>query len=328
MIELMNAYGVVGSYALIIVSVGLLFFGAEWLVHGGSQIAGHFGIKPLVVGLTIVAFGTSLPEFVVSFFAAMENSSTIAIGNIIGSNITNIGLILGLSALIFPIVVSFRTIYIQLIIMIVVSILLYIFALNGTINRWQGILMMIMLIVYVYYLYNHPSETDIEEIELTSENLIKSIALVFFGILGLTVGARLFVDSSIWLAHFYQVPEIVIGLTIVALGTSLPELATSMVAAFRKHSEISLGNIVGSNIFNILFIMGGVSIVKPLNVFDERIGPDGAIYEYFPHFEYLFMLGISLALLILALRNRIGRLAGVIFLAGYIYFYIYLYQHM
>jgi len=318
----------VGSYLLVVVSVGLLFYGAEWLVHGGSQIARRFGIKPLVVGLTIVAFGTSMPEFVVSFFAAMQGSSTIAIGNIIGSNITNIGLILGLSTLIFPIIVSFRTVYLQLLIMIAVTVLLYVFALNGVISRWQGILMVILLIGYVYYLYNNPSQAEIEEIELTSENFIRSIAMVIFGIVALTVGARLFVDSAIWLAQYYHVPEVVIGLTIVALGTSLPELATSMVAAFRKHSEISLGNIVGSNIFNILFIMGGVSVIKPLYVFEKRVAADGSITQYFPHFEYLFMLGISVALLVLALRNRIGRLAGFVFLGCYVYFYVYLYQHM
>lgn len=328
MTEILNLYGTTGSYLLVIISVGLLFYGAEWLVQGGSQIARRFGIKPLVVGLTIVAFGTSLPEFVVSFFAAMEGSSTLAIGNIIGSNITNIGLILGLSALIFPIVVSFRTVYLQLLIMIGVTVLLYIFALNGMVNRWQGILMVGLLIGYVYYLYNHSSEADVEAVEITSENLIRSIAMVIFGIVALTVGARLFVDSAIWLAHHYHVPEVVIGLTVVALGTSLPELATSMVAAFRKHSEISLGNIVGSNIFNILFIMGGVSVIKPLNVFEDRVAADGRIIQYFPHYEYLFMLGISIALLVLVLRNRIGRLAGTVFLGGYVYFYFYLYQHM
>lgn len=328
MTSLLNNYGPVSSYIFILISVGLLFYGADWLVRGGAQIARRFGVRPLVVGLTVVAFGTSLPEFVVSFFAAMQGSSTIAIGNIIGSNITNIGLILGLSALVFPIVISFRTMYRQLVVMILVTILLYLFALDGVVSRWQGILMVVLLLGYIYYLYNHPDEAVIEPVEEVSENLIKSIALVVFGIFSLMVGSRLFVDSSIWLAQYFQIPEVIIGITIVALGTSLPELATSMVAAFRKHSDISLGNIVGSNIFNVLFIMGGVSIIKPLKVNEVRVNPNGSVTEFFPHFEYLFMLGLSIVLMLLLLRNRIGRLAGVIFLCSYVFFYVYLYQNL
>ncbi|MCF7796319.1 MAG: calcium/sodium antiporter [Lentisphaeria bacterium] len=328
MTALLNSYGPVSSYIFILISVGLLFYGADWLVRGGAQIARRFGVRPLVVGLTVVAFGTSLPEFVVSFFAAMQGSSTIAIGNIIGSNITNIGLILGLSALVFPIVVSFRTMYRQLVVMIVVVVLLYVFALDGIVARWQGIVMVLLLFAYIYYLYNHPDEAVIETIDEIPENLTKSIALVIFGILGLMLGSRLFVDSAIWLAQYYHIPEVIIGLTIVALGTSLPELATSMVAAFRKHSDISLGNIVGSNIFNVLFIMGGVSVIKPLGVNETRVNPDGTLTSFFPHFEYLFMLGLSFVLMLLLLRNRIGRLAGVIFLGSYIFFYIYLYQNL
>jgi len=328
MTQLLNSFGIAGSLAFVLISISLLFFGAEWLVRGGGQIARRLGVKPLVVGLTIVAFGTSLPEFVVSFFAAMRGSSTIAIGNIIGSNVTNIGLILGLSALIFPIVISFKLIYKQLLIMVGVSVLLYIFAYNGQVSRPQGIIMVLMLVGYVYYLYRHPDDVPAEEIDEEPVSLIVPIVLVFFGIVGLTVGARLFVDSAIWLAQYLQVPEVVIGLTIVALGTSLPELATSMVAAFRRHSEISLGNIVGSNIFNILFIMGGVSVIKPLDVFEHRIAVDGSVTTYFPHFEYIFMLGLSVALLLLAMRNRIGRLAGIVLLGGYVYFYIYLYLNV
>ncbi|MCF7800427.1 MAG: calcium/sodium antiporter [Candidatus Marinimicrobia bacterium] len=328
MTSLLNSYGPVSSYIFILISVGLLFYGADWLVRGGAQIARRFGVRPLVVGLTIVAFGTSLPEFVVSFFAAMQGSSTIAIGNIIGSNITNIGLILGLSALVFPIVVSFRTMYRQLAVMIAVVILLYLFALDGIVSRWQGIFMVMILLGYIYYLYNHPDEAVVEPVDEVSDNLLKSIALVIFGIFGLMLGSRLFVDSAIWLAEFYYIPEVIIGLTIVALGTSLPELATSMVAAFRKHSDISLGNIVGSNIFNVLFIMGGVSVFKPLKVNETRVNPNGILTEYFPHFEYLFMLGLSIVLMVLLLRNRIGRLAGVIFLGSYVFFYFYLYQNL
>lgn len=328
MTALLNNYGPLSSYIFILISVALLFYGADWLVRGGAQIARRFGVRPLVVGLTIVAFGTSLPEFVVSFFAAMQGSSTIAIGNIIGSNITNIGLILGLSALVFPITAAFQTMYRQLVVMIVVTIVLYLFALNGVIDRWQGILMVLLLLGYIYYLYNHPDEAVIEPVEEVSENLVKSVALVIFGIFGLMLGSRLFVDSAIWLASYYHIPEVIIGLTIVALGTSLPELATSMVAAFRKHSDISLGNIVGSNIFNVLFIMGGVSVIKPLSVNETRVNPDGTLSSFFPHFEYLFMLGLSILLMVLLLRNRIGRLAGVLFLGSYVFFYLYLYQNL
>ena len=322
---LFNSIGMGGNSFIIAVSAALLFFGAEWLVRGGSQLANQFGVKPMIVGLTIVAFGTSMPEFVVSLIANVwQDSSTIAIGNIIGSNVTNIGLILGLSGLIFPFALHFSTIYKGLIFLFVVSLLLYVLSLDGSITRWDGLLMIVILLGYIAYLYRHPEEAPIEEIDEGNGPFWRAVLLVLVGSVALSIGAWLFVKSAVWIADEFKIPKMVVGLTIVAVGTSLPELATSLVAAFRKNGEISVGNIIGSNIFNILFIMGGVGFIKPLNVLETRI-IDGVTVQSFPHAQYLIMMAFGLVLIPLGLRNRIGRLTGTVLLTGYIAFYIFLF---
>lgn len=320
---LLNNIGLIGNSIVILISIVLLYFGAEWLVKGGSNIASRFGVSPLIVGLTVVAFGTSLPEFVVSFIAhVFEDASTIAIGNIIGSNITNIGLILGLSAVILPVSIVFKRLAKQLIFLFIASIILYVFSLNGEVNRFEGAILSLMLIGYVLFLYRNAHLVEKGESEQTSP-LFKSVLLVIAGIGGLSGGAWLFVESGIWISEEFGVSKLVIGLTIVALGTSLPELATSVVAATRGEGDISVGNIVGSNIFNILFIFGGVSLFKPLGVLEERT-INGLTGLYFPHYQYIIMICFGLILFPLALKSKIGRISGGILMAGYAGFYIYL----
>ena len=321
-----NSIGMGGNSVIIAISAALLFFGAEWLVRGGSALAQQFGIKPMVVGLTVVAFGTSMPEFVVSLIANVwQDSSTIAIGNIIGSNVTNIGLILGISGLIFPISMHFKQTYKGLVFLFAISILLYALSLDGRINRFEGLLMVSILIAYILYLFRHPDDAAIEEIDAPRDSLGRNVLLVLAGSIALSLGAWLFVKSAVWIADEFNISKMVIGLTVVAVGTSLPELATSLVAAFRKHGEISVGNIIGSNIFNILFIMGGVSAIKPLSVMGTKIVA-GEVIQYFPHTQYFIMILFGLVLIPLGLRNKIGRLTGAILVSGYIGFYIYLFM--
>ncbi len=325
MTDLINSIGMGGNSIVIAISAALLFFGAEWLVKGGSHLAQRFGVKPMIVGLTIVAFGTSMPEFVVSLIANVwQDSSTIAIGNIIGSNITNIGLILGLSGLIFPITLHFSHIYKGLIFLFLISVLLYVLSLDGMISRIDGLFMVIILVAYVVYLYWHPEDAPTEELDSELGSFNKNVLLVLGGSIALSFGAWLFVKSAVWIADEFEIPKMIIGLTIIAVGTSLPELATSLVAALRKQGEISVGNIIGSNIFNILFIMGGVGMIKPLSVI-EPMNVDGHIVHVFPHVQYIIMMIFGLILIPLGLRHRIGRLTGVILVLGYIAFYIYLF---
>ncbi|MBC8192043.1 MAG: calcium/sodium antiporter [Candidatus Marinimicrobia bacterium] len=323
--NMIASIGMGGNSVIIALSATLLFFGADWLVKGGSQLANQMGVKPLIVGLSIVAFGTSMPEFVVSLIAnVFEDSSTIAIGNIIGSNVTNIGLILGVSGLIFPITIHFKQTYKGLIFLFAVSLLLYGLSLDGSVSRIDGFIMVLVLIGYIFYLYRHPSEVPLENFEGEFGSKTNNLLLVLAGSIALSVGAWLFVKSAVWIAEEFDIPKMVIGLTIVAVGTSLPELATSLVAAFRKHGEISVGNIIGSNVFNILFIMGGVGLIKPLDVLESRTIAGEAV-KIFPHAQYLIMMAFGLVLIPLGMRHKIGRLTGTILVLGYLSFYIYLF---
>ncbi len=325
-----NLIGLPGNILALLLSAYLLYLGAEWLVKGGSNLAMQYGVKPFVIGLTIVAYGTSMPEFVVSFFAnVVEGSSTISLGNIIGSNITNIGLILGLSALVFPIHIAFQRIRNQLFFLFGISILLYVVSLDGSISRLEGGLLLLLLFGYLFALYKTPEmvEDTFEEVgeNTNKRSLLANIVLVAAGSALLSLGAWSFVKSSVWVAVQFNIPKLYIGLSIVALGTSLPELATSIVAAVRKQSEISVGNIIGSNVFNILFVLGGVGLAKPLSVL-EPLAPGIAGLPRFPHAEYIIMILFGLVLFPMSFkRNKIGRTSGTILLLGYVVFYWWLF---
>ncbi len=250
----------------------LLFGGAELLVRGSSAIAIKFGISPLIIGLTITAFGTSSPELLISITSALQGKSDIAIGNIIGSNICNIALILGVTALIRPVNIKAQVIVKELPVMLIVTVIFLVFLWNNYLSRFEGILLAAGLLAYLYMSYATASKEESEEVKeeykeginIITNNIFFSSLFIVAGILFLMWGSDLFIKGVIEGALQFGVSERVIGLTIVAAGTSLPELITSVVAAFKKESDIAVGNVVGSNIFNLLGVAGITSIIQPL----------------------------------------------------------------
>ena len=276
MIEQLLAYGWWIGAICIVVGFVALVKGADWLVDGASAIAKRFGISDLVIGLTVVAFGTSMPEFVVNMVSVAEGSTDLAITNILGSNIINTFVILGLTALVYPIVSQKRSRDFDIPLSIIAGILVLAFVAvelpfgecGKGIGRMGGI---VLLLMFCYFLYNtfrhakeHPDES--EEVIVKSEELTvrRAIALMLGGFVGLVVGGELIVKSAVDIAVRCGVSEAIIGLTIVALGTSLPELATSVIAAAKHNSDIALGNVFGSNIFNVFFVLAMSATVRPL----------------------------------------------------------------
>ena len=291
----------------------MLYYGSEWIVKGSSNIARKLGIPSLVIGLTVVAFGTSLPELIVSIISALEGSSAIAVGNVIGSNVANVGLVLGLSSFIFPISVKYDYIKRDLFVYLISCGLFILFAFDGRISQFEGILLVISLVFYILYSIKSPiTDQSISE-EVVNFKMMKLIIYVLGGIAFLSIGAEIFVDGAIYIARYFGLSEVVIGMSVVAFGTSLPELATSAMAAFHKESAISVGNIIGSNIFNILSVLGLTSIIYPLD------SPKGVMGK-----EVLFMLAYAFAMFAVAkLPQPINRYTSITLLIGYITF-IYL----
>jgi cation:H+ antiporter len=258
---------------VLILGLALLYFGAEGLVRGSSSLALRLGVGPLLVGLTVVAFGTSTPELVVSLKAAYLDQGDISVGNVVGSNICNVGLILGFSALIIPIKVASQIVRVDTPVMIGVTALAVALLYDGALSRVEGILLFVLLIAYVLFSIRlarqQPSDPlageFAEEIKISKRGVWQDIAFIIGGLVMLVFGARFLVDAAIDIAKAFGLSEAVIGLTIVALGTSLPEFATSLVAALKKEADIAVGNAVGSNIFNILGILGISAAVTPLS---------------------------------------------------------------
>ena len=290
----------------------MLFYGAEFIVKGGSQLARYFGLSPIVIGLTVVAFGTSLPELVVSIVAAIGGSSPIAIGNVVGSNIANVGLVLGISSLIFPIKINLSQIKNDLIIYIFVCLMFSAFCMNGSISRQEGLILFLSVLIYTWYsFYYSSSKNNDEDVnDKNPSNLRMLFILIISGITLLSFGANLFVKGAIDIARYFVISEIVIGMTIVALGTSLPELATSVIASFRKEHAISIGNIVGSNLFNLLSVIGIVSLVSPIE------SPKEILFFEIP---YMIIYGLIL-FPIGMLKQPIHRLTAAFLLIGYLLF--------
>jgi cation:H+ antiporter len=258
---------------ILVLGLVLLYFGAEGLVRGSSSLALRLGVGPLLVGLTVVAFGTSTPELVVSLKAAYLGQGDISVGNVVGSNICNIGLILGFCALIIPIKVASQIVRVDTPIMIGVTALAMALLYDGALTRVEGIILFILLLVYVLFSIrlarkqvSDPLAGEFsEEIKISKWGTWEDIAFIVGGLVMLVFGARFLVEAAIDIAKAFGLSEAVIGLTIVAVGTSLPEFATSLVAALKKEADIAVGNIVGSNIFNILGILGISSAVTPLS---------------------------------------------------------------
>ena len=288
----------------------MLYYGAEFLVKGGVSIALKFKVSPLVIGLTLVAFATSAPELAVSIDASLKGHGDVAMGNVVGSKICNIALILGLSALIAPLPINKKLLKLDMPLMMAASLLLALFFwLNNGVNRWQGALLFIGVVTYtVWSVYASRKEGVSEndggdEVEMKEVSILLSIGLVIAGLLTLVFGAKFFVGCATFIATRLGVPEAVIALTVVAFGTSLPELATSVVAALKHEQDIAIGNVVGSNIFNILSIMGITPMIKPVTA-------QGITY-----LDMGLMLGIAALLWIMMIfGKKINRAEGTLLL--------------
>ena len=281
MIESLLAHGIYVAFIFIILGFIALVKGADFLVDGASAIAKRFGISDLVIGLTVVAFGTSMPEFVVNMVSVAEGSTDLALTNILGSNIINTFVILGLTALVYPIASQKRSRDFDIPMSIIAGLFVLVFVAvqlpfgedGKGVGRIGGV---ILLLLFCYFLYNtfrhakdHPSELPSDEGQSTKKiTLRRAICLILGGLVGLVVGGELIVKSAVDLATRMGVSEAIIGLTIVALGTSLPELATSVIAAAKHNSDIALGNVFGSNIFNVFFVLATSATVRPLPAYD------------------------------------------------------------
>ena len=292
----------------------ILTLGAEALVRGASAIALRLGITPLIIGLTIVAFGTSAPELAVSLKSALAGNSGIALGNVIGSNIANIGLILAITALIRPIQVKSQMVKRDIPIMIAASMLFWGLLLDGELSFWDGALLFSLLVGYLSFSFiSSRNSGDSEEIDDTPQKTGLSVLFIIVGIAMLVGGGILFVDGAVDLAKTFGISEVIIGLTVVAIGTSMPELVTSLVAARKGESDLAIGNIVGSNLFNILGILGVTALVHPIAA--------AGIQD----FDFIVMLALSLILLPFAWTGfRIGRREGAILLITYLSYMGYL----
>ncbi len=305
---------------LVLAGLLLLYYGAEYLVTGSSRIALSLGVRPLVVGLTVVAFATSMPELLVSLFAAIRGSSSMAAGNIIGSNIANIGLILGAAAMIAPVAVARSTLVREVPIMIAASLGLYFVAFDGELSFWNGVVLFVFLLVFMFYCVltaRQPAVLENGEIsqEITSarENRGKYLFLILVGMAGLGAGAELMVRGAVMIATLLGVSELIIGLSIVALGTSLPELAASVMSAWKGEMDISVGNVIGSNIFNVLFVLGICPMFRPIAI-EQRV-----LFMDFP-IMLAFCALLIILLTMVAPKLQLDRKAGSVLLLAYLLF--------
>ena len=303
----------------------LLVWGAELLVRGASRIATSAGISPLVVGLTVVAFGTSSPELAVSVMSAFKGQADLALGNVVGSNIFNVLFILGISAIIVPLIVAQQLVRFDVPVMIGVSFLLFIVGYDGSIGRLDGVLLFSGAIAYTVFLIRQSRKETSTEVKSEYEEEFgakqasawwKNLALVVVGLAALMLGSKWLVDSAVAIAQSFGVSELVIGLTIVAAGTSMPEVATSVVAAIRGERDIAVGNVVGSNIFNILCVLGLSSIVAPSGI---------EVSNAALRFDIPVMIAVAVACLpIFFVGYKISRANGITFLFFYLAYLVYL----
>jgi cation:H+ antiporter len=303
---------------VLLLGLVVLYFGAEWLIKGASSVAVGLGIPPLIVGLTIVALGTSLPEFMTNFIAAILGNDGLALGNIIGSNIANVGLILGTSAVLIPLAVAPSTLKREYPIMMGVMIVFYLLALDGLISRIDGVLLILGLVGFLGYLVRDVRRRGVGPSEVVaSPGLImpkwKKVLLLVGGISGLAIGAHLMVSAAVEIAEFFQIDPVIVGLTVVAVGTSLPELAASLIGAFRNETDLAVGNVIGSNLLNVLFVVGFVSLVNPLGVKSE------ALMLHFP-----VMIVFSLLVMLAWFGHQLNRLHGVLLLTAFVSYMAYL----
>lgn len=308
------------NYLMLLLGLATLILGGEFLVRGAVGIAQKFRLSSLVIGMTVVSFGTSAPELIVSIKAALGGNPEIALGNVIGSNIANIALVLGITVLIFPLPVDRNSKIIDWPMMFIASILFYVFALNGNLSRAEGIILFSILVAFIVFLIwnsRRKSNKLLEEEQLvipTTMQFYRSLFFLAVGLVGLYFGAEWLLSGAVDIARELGMEERVIGITIIAFGTSVPELVTSGVAAYRKETDISIGNLIGSNIFNIMAVIGITAIVKPIEV-----GPNTL------NIDMIWMLAIALALLPMLLFGRkINRFKGLLLLGTYVAYIVIL----
>ena len=309
-------------FQLLLLILGFVFLvkGSDWFVDGAAGIATKFGIPQLIVGLTIVAMGTSAPEAAVSITAAMNGSADITIGNIVGSNILNVLIILGLSAVVFPLTVDKDTIKFDIPVTIFATLLLIFLGKDGNITRIDGIILLVVFVTYLLILIRKAKKSQAQNTEVVSEenadekpkSMVMLLVMILGGLAMVILGSRFVVISASFIARQFGLSERFIGLTIVALGTSLPELFTSVVAASKKNCDIAIGNIIGSNLFNILFVVGLSSLIIPV--------PFASAFRI----DSLIALVSVAALLLFCLpKKRLSRFAGAIFLLAYVAYFVF-----
>jgi len=294
--------------------LALLFIAGELLVSGSVKVAYRFKVSKLVVGLTVVSLGTSAPELFVSIIAALKGHPDIAVGNVIGSNIANIGLVIAFTVIFFPIIINKNVRMVDYPVMIIATGIFYFLFKTGSADRIDGAVLIFLLVSYIFILIrNSRKETKANNdvIPVTNKSLLIAITFIFVGVIGLYFGSGWFLEGATGLAKNYGLSDHIIGVTIVAFGTSVPELATSFIAAYRKHGDIAIGNILGSNVFNIHAVIGGTSLIQNLT-FTESLTSD-----------VFWMIGFALILLpAFYFQRKLNRFYGFILLAGYCY-YIY-----
>lgn len=307
-----------------VLGLAVLVLGAESLVRGASKLAGSLGVSPLVIGLTVVAFGTSTPEMAVSVHASLTGNPDIAIGNVVGSNIANILLILGISAIIIPLLVSAQIIRQEVPIMIAATVLLIVLAMDGRISRVDSAILFLLVVVYTVFLIlqsrraNHAtaSATDAPATSGWDRHWGVQLLLVVIGLVALILGSRWLVESAVVFARFFGISDLVVGLTIVAVGTSLPEIATSALAALRGERDLAVGNVVGSSVFNILAVLGITGLVSSHGI---------PVAEAARNFDLWVMLAVAVACLPIMITGReIARWEGAVFLGYYAAYTAYL----
>ncbi|MFZ2189596.1 MAG: calcium/sodium antiporter [Candidatus Magasanikiibacteriota bacterium] len=307
---------------LIIISLGILIAGAEFLVRGSASMARKWGIQPIVIGLTVVAFGTSAPELIVNIFAALNGSADIAIGNIVGSNIANILLIAGIAAIIYPLSVKKNTTWKEIPFALLAIVLVFIMGNDvlfdgaglNAITRTDGFSLIAIFIIFMFYIFGM-SKAEGESEDIKVYNWPLSITFTIGGLVALFFGGKVLVDNAVILARLAGLSESLIGLTIVAVGTSLPELATSIVAAYHRQADIAIGNIIGSNIFNVFWILGLTGTMLQLP-FSAAINFDVLFCVFTTSLLFIFMF--------VGKKHKLERWQGVIFVLLYIGYIIYL----
>ena len=312
-------------YLLFIIGFALLIKGADFLVDGASAIARRFEISDLVIGLTVVAFGTSTPELFVNIIASAKGSTDIAIGNVLGSNIANVFFILGVSSIIYPLSVTKGTVWKEIPLSLLAAIVLGFMANDhlidnsnfSSLTRIDGLIFLCFFTIFLYYSYGIAREIDGmgQLVPAEQQTLTKSLFWVCTGLVGLTLGGKWIVDGAVAMAKNLGMSESLVGLTVVAVGTSLPELATSAVAAYRRNAEIAVGNIVGSNIFNVFFVLGISSIIKPLP-FQTRNNLDIGVVILSSLLLFLFMFTGK--------KRSLDRWEGAVFLVLYAAYIVFL----